>query len=262
MLCRFTMDFRWATSAKRRQYRHCCISTNSSHERPGKYDGSLVCLAYSLLLALDLHAWIFLGITIGLFYACRSVPSLPGVWRQRLWVLKIVIGKLSKASTGESISLCWLVQNRSSATCIGERCYERRCTNRILWLLLSMRHTACLNGKLAQCILSILEKRAFRLVLGIRIYITCFCILVRQGCILQERVFKIRGSAQLDPTACPHDCTYCNSYCLNPEQSYHYSRNGRPIYSSNITSQAEHCILGLRNETTGSYFCPIDWWIT
>ena len=42
------------------------------------------------------------------------------------------------------------------------------------------------------------------------------------------KIFQDLGGVQLDPTG----CTHCGSYCLNPEQSHCYSKNGRPIFST------------------------------
>ena len=42
-----------------------------------------------------------------------------------------------------------------------------------------------------------------------------------------------------------------------PEQSHRYSKNGRPIYSSNITSQTKHCILGCRKVPLEITFAPL-----
>ena len=143
MLCRVTMNFWWAISTKGRQYRHRCISTNCSHERPGKFNAIVPCLFIicEVNSTTCLNLFIHHSFIHGLFYACRLVPSLRGVWRQRLWVLKIVMRKWSNASIGESINSCSLAQSQSSATCIGGRCYEHRCTSKILWLLLLMRHS-------------------------------------------------------------------------------------------------------------------------
>ena len=76
---------------------------------------------------------------------------------------------------GECSNSCWLVQNRLSATCLGERCYEHRCISKILWPLLLMRQAHCVSKWLVgMYLLSILGKCAIQA--SLKYY--CICIYI------------------------------------------------------------------------------------
>ena len=139
-----------------------------------------------------------------------------------------------------------VLQNQSSwaATCIAERCYEHKCTSKILWLLPLMRHTVCLNDIYYQY----MNSGLFYILQYMDLHNLFLCI---KGAFFRKEFSRLGEVRSLIP---PH------VHMIALTVTATFSTRNKVITTLRMVDPYIHLTLhtGLPKRTAGNYFCPID----